>query len=179
MLVRVMLAALMAAGLVSAQPGGMGQGGGMGEGMGGGSRGGGMGENMGSMPMQRRQTRLEMFVDKLKLKSDQKSEVERILSASAEKAGPVRDQLNEARKAVANAILSKASDDDVKKVLADYATVSAQMTGIEADAFGKIYALLKPNQQAKAAQAFELLAGVFIGGGGGAGRGRGNRGGGE
>ena len=175
MLVRVMLAALMAAGLVSAQPGGMGQG----EGMGGGSRGdrSGMGENMGSMPMQHRQTRLEMFVDKLKLKSDQKSEVERILSASAEKAGPVRDQLNEARKAVANAILSKASDDDVKKALADYATVSAQMTGIEADAFGKIYALLKPNQQSKAAQAFELLAGVFAGGG--AGRGRGNRGGGE
>lgn len=178
-MIRVMLAALVVAGLASAQPGGM-------EGMGGGgSRGGdrnGMGENTGgNMQPARRQTRMEMFADKLKLKGDQKSDVERILSAAAEKASPVRDQLNEARKAVANAILSKASDDDIKKALADYASVSAQMTGIEADAFGKIYALLKPNQQSKAAQAFELLAGVFVGGGGGGGMGRGraNRGGGE
>ncbi|HTS64391.1 MAG TPA: hypothetical protein VMH28_20350 [Candidatus Acidoferrales bacterium] len=179
MLVRVMLAALTAAGLASAQPGGMGQSGGMGEGMGGRGDRSGMNDSMGSMPMARRQTKLEIFADKLKLKSDQKGEVERILSAAGEKAGPVRDQLNEARKAVANAILSKAGDDDMKKVLADYATVSAQMTGIEADAFAKIYALLKPNQQSKAVPAFELLAGVFTGGGGGAGRGRGNRGGGE
>jgi Spy/CpxP family protein refolding chaperone len=177
-MIRVMLAALVAAGLASAQPGGM-------EGMGGGSRGGdrsGMSENTGGgMPAARRQTKLEMFADKLKLKGDQKSDVERILSAAAEKASPVRDQLNEARKGVANAILSKASDDDMKKALADYASVSAQITGIEADAFGKIYALLKPNQQPKAAQAFELLSGVFVGGGGGGGmgRGRGNRGGGE
>jgi len=183
MVVRFLLAALMAAGLASAQPGGGGGGGGMGEGMGGGSRGGGMGsEGMGSgMTMPRRQTKLEMFEDKLKLKSDQKTEVERILSAAAEKAGPVRDQLNEARKAVANAILSKAGDADMKKMLADYAAVSAQLTGIEADAFAKIYAQLKPNQQQKAAQAFELMAGIFSGGGGGGamGRGRGNRGGGD
>jgi hypothetical protein len=39
------------------------------------------------------------------------------------------------------------------------------MTGIEAEAFGKLYALLKPNQQAKAPQAFELMAGMFAGGG--------------
>ena len=39
------------------------------------------------------------------------------------------------------------------------------MTSIEAEAFGKLYALLKPNQQAKAPQAFELMAGMFAGGG--------------
>jgi hypothetical protein len=51
------------------------------------------------------------------------------------------------------------------------------MTSIEAEAFGKLYALLKPNQQAKAPQAFELMAGLFAGGGmqGGAGRGRGRQ----
>ena len=37
------------------------------------------------------------------------------------------------------------------------------MTNIEAEAFGKIYALLKPNQQSKAPQAFELMAGMFAG----------------
>ena len=53
------------------------------------------------------------------------------------------------------------------------------MTGIEAEAFGKLYALLKPNQQSKALQAFELMAGLFAGTGmpgGGAGRGRGGEG---
>jgi Spy/CpxP family protein refolding chaperone len=184
MLVRIMLAAVMAAGLASAQPGGNG----MGEGMGGagamgrGGRGGDrMGEGMGGAGIApRRQSRLDMLADKLKLKSDQKSEVEKILSASMEKAGPVRDQLTQARRALAEAMLSKASDDEIKKSLDGYATVSAQMTGIEADAFVKIYALLKPNQQGKAAQAFELMAGVFSGGGGGGNVGRrGNRGGGE
>jgi Spy/CpxP family protein refolding chaperone len=180
MLVRLLLAAVIAAGLASAQPGG-----GMGEGMGGGGgmgRGGsGMGEGMGGGGMMpRRQSRLDQLADKLKLKSDQKSEVERILSAAMEKAGPVRDQLNQARRAVAEAMLNNASDEDVKKALDGYAAVSAQMTGVEADAFGKIYALLKPNQQGKAAQAFELMAGLFSGGGGGGGTGRrGNRGGGE
>ena len=64
-------------------------------------------------------------------------------------------------------------EDDVKKLMGDYAIVSAQMTGIETEAFGKLYALLKPNQQAKAPQAFEMMAGMFAGGGAGAGGGRG------
>ena len=61
----------------------------------------------------------------------------------------------------------KASEDDLKKLMGEYTTVSATMTGIEAEAFGKIYAMLKPNQQAKAPQAFELMAGMFAGGPGG------------
>ena len=83
---------------------------------------------------------------------------------------------------IAQAFLAKAPEDQIKKLLDEYALVSAQMTGIEADAFAKVYAILKPNQQAKAAQAFELMGGMFMGGaggGGGMGRGRGNRGGGE
>ena len=176
MLVRVMAAALFAAGLAVAQPGGgMGEGGGMGRGGGSSDR---MGEGMGGTMMPRRMSRPELLAEKLKLKSDQKTEAEKILSAAMEKAGPVRDELNQARRAVAEAMLSKASDDEIKKALDGYAMVSAQMTGIEADAFAKIYALLKPNQQGKAAQAFELMAGMFSSGGGGTGR-RGNRGGGE
>jgi Spy/CpxP family protein refolding chaperone len=186
MMVRVILAAALAAGLALAQPGGGSEGvsgGGMG---GGGSRNGrgGMGDDMGGMGgmMPRRQSRLEMLEDKLKLKSDQKAEVEKIFSAAAEKAGPVRDQLTKGRQVIAQAMLSKAGDDDIKKLLTDYATVNAQMTGIEAEAFAKIYALLKPNQQAKAPEVFVMMAGMFAGGGGGGGnmgRGRGNRGGGE
>jgi Spy/CpxP family protein refolding chaperone len=148
--------------------------------MGRGGGGGDMGASMGGGGMMpRRQSRLDMLADKLKLKSDQKSEVENILSAAMEKAGPVREELTQARRAVAEAILRKASDEEIKKTLDSYAEVSGHMAGIEADAFGKIYALLKPNQQGKAAQAFELMAGMFAGGGGGGMGRRGNRGGGE
>ena len=187
MLVRVLVAAALVAGLACAQGGDpMGGGGGLGRGGGGMNSGMGEGTGGGAMPRQQRQSKADMLADKLKLKNDQKSEVEKILSNANEKAGPVRTQLAQQRQVVAQAMLAKASADDIKKTLADYATISAQMTGLESDAFAKIYALLKPNQQAKAAQAFEIMAGMFMGspGGGGGmgrgmGRGRGNGGGGD
>jgi hypothetical protein len=82
---------------------------------------------------------------------------------------------------IANTITSKGSEEELKNLLGQYTTVNAAMTGIEAEAFGKLYALLKPNQQAKAPQTFELMAGMFAGGGmqgggmGGQGRGRGGQ----
>ncbi len=88
----------------------------------------------------------------------------------------MREQLNKGRIVIANNITSKGSDEDLKNFMSEYTKVSAVMTGIEAEAFGKLYAILKPNQQAKAPQAFELVAGMFSGGtpgGGGGGRGRG------
>ena len=90
--------------------------------------------------------------------------------------------MDDRRAKIAGALIDGKPADEVNKLTADYATVAAQMTKVEADAFAKIYALLKPNQQAKADQAFELMAGMFSGGprprgpggmGGGAGRGRG------
>jgi hypothetical protein len=180
MVVRFFLTVILAAGFASAQGGRGGGGGGFGdEGMGGGSgmNGGGMG---GGMPQMRRQTKEERLFDKLKLNKDQKEQAGQILSAAMEKAAPTREMLTKGRIAIANAITGKASEDDLKKLLGEYSAVSATMTGIEADVFAKLYALLKPNQQSKAPQAFELLAGMFDGGGmQGGGRGRGGQGGGE
>lgn len=174
MLVRFFLTVVLAAGFASAQGGRGGGGGGGEEGMGG---GGGMG---GGMPQMRRQSRQDMLFDKLKLNKEQKEQATQILAAAMEKAAPTRDLLTKGRVVIANAITGKATDDEVKKMLGEYAAVSATMTGIEADTFAKLYALLKPNQQAKAPQAFELMAGMFAGGGmQGGGRGRGGQGGGE
>jgi hypothetical protein len=177
MLVRLLLTAVLAAGFASAQ-GGRGGGGGMGGeegGMGGGS---GMGGGGGTIQM-RRQSRQDMLFDKLKLSKEQKEQATQILAAAMEKAAPTRDLLTKGRIVMANAITGKAGDEDLKKLFGDYTAVNATMTGIEADAFGKIYALLKPNQQAKAPQTFELMAGMFaggaMGGGGGMGRGRGGQ----
>jgi hypothetical protein len=186
MLVRLLIAAGLAAGLLCAQDdtmsGGMGRGGG--GGMGG--RGGGMGGDMmgggGAPRPQQRQTKAELLGEKLKLKNDQKTDVEKILVDANQKAASVRGELMQKRGEIAQAMAEKAGDEKIKKLLTDYAALSTQMTGIESDAFGKVYALLKPNQQAKAAQAFEIMSGMFMGnpgGGGGRGMGRGNRGGGD
>ena len=175
MLVRFFLTAVLAAGLASAQGGRGGGSGGGEEGMGGNA---GMG---GGMPQMRRQSRQDMLFDKLKLNKEQKEQATQILSAAMEKAAPTRDLLSKGRIVIANAITGKASEEELKKMLDEYTAVSATMTGIEADSFAKLYALLKPNQQSKAPQAFELMAGMFSGGGasGGGGRGRGGQGGGE
>jgi hypothetical protein len=60
-----------------------------------------------------------------------------------------------------NAMLSGASDADLKKTMDTYTSVVAQVTGIETKAFAKVCATLKPNQQGKAASAFEAMAGIF------------------
>jgi Spy/CpxP family protein refolding chaperone len=169
---RLLMASLVAAAMAYAQDG-------MG-GMGGGSGRPGRGGDMGAMPpgagMQRQRTpsKPEQMADKLKLNKEQKDQLETILSAAREKAGPVRQQMDKQRAAIATAFIQGKSGDDVDKLLADYTAIASQMTSVETEAFGKIYAMLKPNQQGKAGQAFELMAGMFTQQSrGGQGRGRG------
>jgi hypothetical protein len=172
MLVRLLLSAVLAAGFASAQ-GGRGGGGGEGNIGVGGNVSAGPGAPMTQV---RRQTKQEMLFDKLKLNKEQKEEAAKILSDAMEKAAPARDLLNKGRIVIANNITGKGSEEDLKKMWGEFTSVNATMTGIEAEAFGKLYALLKPNQQAKAPQAFELMAGMFAGNGMAGGGGRGGEG---
>lgn len=164
MLLRLLLTAVLAAGLATAQRGGGGGGGG--------DEGGGRGgSDMGMAAPVRHLTKTEMLMDKLKLNKEQKDAAAQILSAANEKAAPTREQLSKGRIVIANAITGKAGPEDIKKLLEQYTIVSANMSAIEAETFGKLYALLKTNQQAKAPQAFELMSGLFAGAAPGAGRG--------
>lgn len=175
----LLLMATMATTLAFAQGGG-GMGGGGGDdtgGMGGGGRAGGMGDDT-SMPRMQRQAPFDIFADRLKLNKDQKPEALTAISDALKESGPLRQQLMQAKLDMAKAMLGGASADDLKKTEDAYASLAAQVTGIEAKAFAKVCALLKPNQQGKAASAFELMAGMFntpVGGGGG-GRAGGRRG---
>ena len=174
MLVRLLLTLTLAASFASAQGGRGGGGGGGGEGgMGGGGAAGGMG---GGMPRPQRQSKQDLLFEKLKLSKEQKEQAQQIVSATMEKSATVRTQLSNGRQIIAGALIEKRNDEDMKKLFTDYATLSAVMTGFEAEAFSKIYLILKPNQQAKAPQAFELMAGMFAGGGRGVGRGGPGRG---
>jgi hypothetical protein len=106
-------------------------------------------------------TPFEEFAGKLKLddKTQQPAAIE-IINAAASEAGAVGAQILQIRQRILNAELS-GSADDVKAATADYVTAEAKMAAIEANAFSKVLALTKPNQQKDAAQAFALLAGFF------------------
>lgn len=164
MSMKFLVAALLAVTLVSAQGK-----------KGGGSKGGG-----GDMPMSMmsRPSKAEQLVDKLKLSNEQKQEVQNIVNAAFEQSLPLRQQIDQGRVNIAGALIGGKSGDEINKMMGDYTTLAAQMTEIEAKTFNKIYASLKPNQQAKAAQAFELLVAVLetpSAGGGRGGRGRGRQ----
>jgi hypothetical protein len=173
---------MMAATLAFAQGGGGMGGGGMGDdtgGMGGsagGRGGGGMGDDTGATPRMQRQAPFDIFAERLKLNKDQKTEALTVLSDALKESASLRQQLMQAKLDIAKAMLSGASGDDLKKTMDAYISVAAQLTGIETKAFAKVCATLKPNQQGKAASAFELMAGMFIAPAGGAGgRGAGGR----
>ena len=164
MFVRFLFTLAMAANFASAQGGHGGSEGGM----------GGEGATGGGMPRVQRQSKQDLLFDKLKLSKEQKQQAQQILSTTMQKSATARDLVTKGRQIIATALIEKRSDDEIKRLFNEYTTVSAQMTSFEAEAFGKIYAILKPNQQSKAPQAFELMAGMFAGGGrGGEGQGRG------
>ena len=158
---RVIVAALLTVGLVAAQRGGGG----------GGNRGGGGGDMGMGMPRPQSGGRLEQIAEKLKLNREQKEQVSDILKSAAESVGPMNQQIANGRQMIANAMVSgKDSGDDYNKLLTAFTAVLAQMDSLEATTYGKIYALLKPNQQKSAEQVFdETMAGMFIRSGGGAG----------
>ena len=171
MFLKVMLTGVAVAALCLAQ-GGMGGGGG---GMG----GGGM--------RAAKPTKAEQMVNRLKLNKDQTDEMVTILQSTDKDAAPVLQQVMQTRNAVATALISGKSDTEMAPVLKAMSDAQFQMTGVEVKAFQRIVALLKPNQKAKAPEAFDLMAEIFLpqptsgrgGGRGGAGGGGGGRRGGK
>jgi Spy/CpxP family protein refolding chaperone len=105
-----------------------------------------------------RQGQLDQFAEKLKLNKEQRAQAETIMDAAREAMGPAQQKLIEARKNLAAALIGGQSGDAVDKLTKTYASLSAQTKELEANAFGKICALLKPNQQSKAVQSFGLMA---------------------
>ena len=153
MVMRVFLAALLAAGLASAQRGG------------GGGRNRG-GDDMGSsMPRMQRQSRFDVIADKLKLNKEQKEQASTFFDAAQEAANPLNEQILNGRNQMTAAIVQgQNSGENYDKLVAAYTSVLSQMATIEATAYGKLYAILKSNQQSKAPQVFaEQMAGMFAG----------------
>ncbi len=153
MVVRVFLAAVLAAGLLAAQ----------GKKGGGGGGNGGMGD-MG-MPRMQRQSRMDMIADKLKLSKEQKDEISKIFDNAQEKAAPLNEQVRNGRSKVTEMLISgKNSGDDWDTLMKAFTNVLAQQEALETDAYQKMYAMLDEKQKSKAGPVFEeLMAGMFAG----------------
>jgi len=138
--------------------------------------GGGMSNNMPDMPRAARQSKFDQFAEKLKLNKDQKEQALNALNAAMEESAPVREQVSKSRVAVGAALVEGKPADEVKKAMDELTAAQALMIAVEAKAFGRIFGTLKPNQQAKAGQSFELLAEVLDQPGAAARGGRGRKG---
>jgi hypothetical protein len=150
MILRLCLAVALAAGLAAAQ------------------RKGGGNNSMGDMGMPRSAPRISRFdaiAEKLKLSKEQKDEAAGFFNAAQEAAAPLNEQIANGRKQITGAyIQNQASGEGFDKLMAEYTGVLAQMADIEAKAYGKLYAILKPNQQKNASQVFaEQMSGLFAG----------------
>ena len=120
----------------------------------------------------------EKMIDRLKLDDKtQAPEVRLLLMDASREATSSGQKMLELRQTLVNLALQDKAD-EMKAATEAYAAAATEMAGIEARAFTKIYALLKPNQQSNAPQAFAIMAGIFQpsssrGGGRGAQRGGG------
>jgi hypothetical protein len=104
----------------------------------------------------------EQLADLLDLDArTQVPEAEKILTVAAEQAGPVARQMQQLRIQLVNAEIGGAPD-DAKKALEAYLESAVRMAEIEADAFTRLRALLKPSQEKRLDEAFAIMAGIFI-----------------
>ncbi len=103
----------------------------------------------------------EKMIDRLKLDDKtQAPEVRLLLMDASRDAAPLGQKMLELRQRLVNLEMQKKSD-EIPQAIDAYTAAAAEMAAIEARTFTKIYALLKPNQQPNAPQAFAIMAGMF------------------
>ena len=127
---------------------------------GGGGGGGGGGRAGSGLPSDINAPRTipQQFASKLKLDKVQAPAVDQILTAAATQAAAPAAQMLQVRQRLLNALRAN-NEGEIKAAQDAYASSAADVARIEAAAFAKVYALLKPNQQKEAPQAFALIAG--------------------
>jgi hypothetical protein len=116
------------------------------------------------------------MIDRLKLDDKtQAPEVRLLLMDASRDAAPIAQKILDVRLRMGNLALQNKLD-EMPAATEAYAAAATEMAAIEARAFTKVYAMLKPSQQPNAPQAFAMMAGIFQLS---PGRGRGQRGGGQ
>jgi len=146
MLLRLLLAAALAAGLACAQRGGSSPD----------SRAADDQAAMRSAP-----TRLEILTTNLKLRSAQEKQIRSALDDIQKDAAPVRDDMAAKRARIADAVQAGQAQSEIDSAVTAYAATAARMAALEMKAFAGIYQALDPDQRKAAAPAFNMMSGIF------------------
>ena len=109
------------------------------------------------------ETRLDRFTLELKLTKEQKNDAKEIFDAAQKEAAAVRDKLQMNRGALLATYIGKQSQPQIDQILATQGTLEAQMIAIEGGSFAKFLDTLTADQQKKAPQIFQQIAGMYNG----------------
>jgi hypothetical protein len=138
MVMRILLAGLLFAGLALAQGGGYS----------GGKKGNSGGPAMGVGPMgPPPANRFDDIANALNLNKDQRKTVRTILEDGAKQAAPLREQLSKSRIVVGEAIASNKGQDELKQIAKASSDLAAQLSEVEIRAFAKIFGTLDDTQK--------------------------------
>lgn len=143
MLLRLLLAGILAAGLVYAQRGGGGEGGGTG------SR-----EPDAEAVMRSAPTRLDIIASFLKLRSEQQKQIRGALDSIQKEAAPVREEMAEKRARIAAAVQAGQPRSEIDSAITAYATVAARMAGPRDEGFRRHLPGPRPRPAHEPAPAF-------------------------
>lgn len=108
-------------------------------------------------------SRLDMVSQMLNLNRDQKKEIKTAMDEGQKAAMPVREEMANARLAIAEAVASGKTGDDLKPALDKYAAAEVRMHQIELTAFARIYKSLEKEQLAKIQPFYAMMNGIFKG----------------
>jgi len=108
-------------------------------------------------------SRIDQISQMLNLNKDQKKEVKTVMDEGQKAAAPVKEEMTETRLAIAEAVASGKTGDELKPALDKYAAAEVRMHQIELGAFAQIYKSLDKDQTAKVIPVFALMSGIFKG----------------
>ena len=149
MLIRLLLAGTLAAGMMVAQ-------GGKGGGRGGG--GGGNAPNIGFST-----SKMDRISDALKLTKDQKKDLKSTFDDAQKEAAPIHEQIVKSRLAIAEGVAAGKSLQDMAPALDGHGALESKIAEIELKAFAKVFKGLDAEQQARSAVLFAMMKGLFNG----------------
>ncbi len=101
-------------------------------------------------PVMSRPEPLDQLAQMLKLNKDQKKDVKGIMDDTQKEVAPLRDSMTKSRDLIAATIESGKSQDEVDQAVKSFAALEAQVSGVEAKAFSKIFAGLDADQKTNA-----------------------------
>jgi Spy/CpxP family protein refolding chaperone len=95
---------------------------------------------------------LDHLANYLNLTPDQKAQAKTIFQEARQTAQPVRDQLKQNRQALSDAVKTNKGDAAIDSLASNQGVLMGQLVANRTKAMAKVYALLTPDQRAKADQ---------------------------